>query len=141
MIASHISIIHEIQNFYLHSFFNSTLFILYMITLFVDVFTGNIVALYQRKWNSRTGINGTLRHIALFCVVALLLPIISYSTNIPTIANGILLYVITQYTVSILENISALGFDFDDSFNNYFEFLGSDKDKNNKQKNKGGKNE
>lgn len=125
----------EIQNLYVHSIFENNLFILYIITLIVDILTGNAVALFQKKWNSRTGINGTIRHFALLSVAILLLPMITFTTNIPTIANGILLYIIGQYTISILENISILGFDLNEPFTEYFTFLGSE-DKENKQEHK-----
>ena len=118
----------QLQEYYIEQVFNDTIFLLYLVSLLVDIFTGNIVAIVQRKWNSKTGINGTLRHFALFTVVGLLLPTISYATNISSIANGVLLYVILQYTISILENLSALGLDVHDGFAKYFEFLNPGKD-------------
>lgn len=116
----------ELQVFYFENVLNDSLFLLYLATVTVDIITGNIVALYLRKWNSRTGLNGTLRHIGLFIVVIFLLPMISFTTQIPVIANGVLAYVIAQYTISILENISVLGFDLTDSFGKYFEYLNKD---------------
>lgn len=130
-----IHFLHDLQLFYFESVLNNSLFLLYLVTVAVDIITGNIVALYLRKWNSKTGLNGTLRHIGLFIVVILLLPIISFTTNIPIIANAVLGYVIAQYTISILENISVLGFDLTDSFGQYFEYLNKDSIKD-KQSNK-----
>lgn len=127
----------QLQNFYITNVLNDTLFILYLTTLLVDILTGNAVALYQRKWNSRTGINGTIRHVAVFSVLVLLMPIISYVTGIEMIANGVLIYVITQYTVSVLENLSALGFDLSSVFTVYFEFL-NNHNKQDKQNDKKG---
>ena len=112
-------------------------FILYIVTLGVDILTGNIVAMYQRKWNSGTGINGSLRHLALATVMIILLPMITYTTNISGIANGVMLYVIAQYTISILENLSALGLDIAEPFAKYFEFLNPE-EKEDKQLNKKG---
>lgn len=130
-----IHFLHDLQLFYFESVLNNSLFLLYLVTVAVDIITGNIVALYLRKWNSKTGLNGTLRHIGLFIVVVFLLPIISFTTNIPIIANAVLGYVIAQYTISILENISVLGFDLTDSFGQYFEYLKKDSIKD-KQSNK-----
>lgn len=124
----------QLHDFYVSNILNDTIFILYLTTLLVDLITGNSVALYQRKWNSKTGINGTIRHLSLFVVVVLLLPIITFVTNINTIANGVMLYVITQYTISILENLSSMGIDIAEGFGKYFEYLGSDKES--KQQNK-----
>ena len=113
----------QIQAYYIDTVFHDTLFILYIATLGVDILTGNIVAMYQRKWNSSTGINGSLRHLALGTVMFILLPMISFTTNISGIANGVMFYIIAQYTISILENLSALGLEIAEPFAKYFEFL------------------
>lgn len=127
----------EVQAYYINNVFNDMVFILYIVTLGVDILTGNIVAMYQRKWNSSTGINGSLRHLALASVMLILLPMITYTTNISGIANGVMLYVIAQYTISILENLSALGLDIVEPFAKYFEFLNPE-EKEDKQLNKKG---
>ena len=127
----------ELQAYYINNVFNDMVFILYIATLFVDILTGNIVAMVQRKWNSSTGINGSLRHLALGSVMLILLPMITYTTNISGIANGVMVYVIAQYTISILENLSALGLDIYEPFAKYFEFLNPDENEE-KQLNKKG---
>ena len=127
----------QLQAYYVETVFNDMVFILYIATLGVDIVTGNIVAMAQRKWNSSTGINGTLRHLALASVMFILLPMITFTTNISGIANGVMLYVIAQYTISILENLSALGLDIDEPFAKYFEFLNPE-EKEDKHLNKRG---
>ena len=126
----------QIQDYYLTTVFNDVIFLLYITTLLIDMLTGNAVAIYQRKWNSKTGINGTIRHLALFLVMSILLPMITFATNISGIANGVMLYVIAQYTISILENLSAMGLDIHVAFAQYFEFLDPDnkEDKQNEKK-------
>ena len=131
----------QLQEYYIEQVFNDTIFLLYLVSLIVDVITGNVVAIVQRKWNSKTGINGTLRHFSLFTVVGLLLPTISYATNISSIANGVLLYVILQYTISILENLSALGLDVHEGFAQYFEFLNPERKEVKQLDKKGEQNE
>ena len=127
----------QIQNFYLTEVFNDVIFLLYLASVLIDMLTGNAVAIYQRKWNSKTGINGTIRHLALFLVMGILLPMITFATNINGIANGVMLYVIAQYTISILENLSAMGINIAEPFAKYFEFL-NPKEKEEKQLNKKG---
>ena len=131
----------EVQAYYINNVFNDMVFILYIVTLGVDILTGNIVAMYQRKWNSGTGINGSLRHLALATVMIILLPMITYTTNISGIANGVMLYVIAQYTISILENLSALGLDIAEPFAKYFEFLNPDENDKKQLNKKGETNE
>ena len=75
----------NLQTYYIKNVLNDQFIMLFMATLLVDVLTGNIVALYQRKWNSKTGLNGTLKHLSIITLVFLLLPIISYTTNIPPV--------------------------------------------------------
>ena len=125
----------QIQDYYIDVVFNDSIFLLYLTTLAVDVLTGNLVAGYQRRWNSKTGITGTLRHLALLSVMSILLPMITFATNMSGIANGVMLYVIAQYTISILENLSAMGLDIHVGFAQYFEFL-NPKDSEAKQINK-----
>ena len=122
----------QIQNFYLTEVFNDVIFLLYLTSLLIDMLTGNAVAIYQRKWNSKTGINGTIRHLALFLVMGILLPMITFTTNINGIAYGVMFYVIAQYTISILENLSAMGINIAEPFAKYFEFL-NPKEKEEKQ--------
>ena len=133
--------ISEVQSYYINNVFNDMVFILYIVTLGVDILTGNIVAMYQRKWNSGTGINGSLRHLALATVMVILLPMITYTTNISGIANGVMLYVVAQYTISILENLSALGLDIAEPFAKYFEFLNPDENDEKQLNKKGETNE
>ena len=130
-----------IVDYYIDSVLNDTVFVLYLVTLLVDILTGNAVAMYHRKWNSKVGINGTIRHLALLVVMVLLLPMITYVTEISIVANGVMFYVIAQYTISILENLSAMGIDIYDGFGKYFEFLGKHSSDFDKQNNKGRKNE
>lgn len=126
----------EIQNYYIDHVINNMIFILLLASMLVDIITGNIVALKQRKWNSRTGINGSLRHFAIFAIVFILSPIISITIGNEVISNGIVFYIIGQYTISIVENMSAFGFEFSEVFSKYFDYLkaGSNSDK---QLNKG----
>ena len=125
----------QIQDFYFKEVFNDVIFWLYVTSLLDDILTGNAVAIYQRKWDSKTGINGTIRHLALFLVMSILLPMITFATRMSGFANGVMLYVIAQYTISILENLSAMGLDIHVAFAKYFEFLDPDKkeDKQNKK--------
>ena len=47
--------------FFLNEYVTNIFFILYLAVLFADIVTGNLVALYEKKWNSHTGINGKHR--------------------------------------------------------------------------------
>lgn len=121
------NMLNNVIEYYMEVVFNDTIFLLYVVSLIVDIITGNILAFKTRHWNSKTGINGTLRHLALLSVTSLLLPIISYTMGVAYVANGIMFYIIAQYTISILENLSGMGLDLHEGFAKYFEYLNPDK--------------
>lgn len=104
---------------------NDTLLILYLIALITDAITGNLVALNQKRWTSKTGINGTVKHLSLLTVILLFVPTVSYVLNIDGFQHGILIYVVTQYTISIIENLDALGIHLGHGFTKYFDYLQS----------------
>lgn len=113
--------------------FNDTLLMLYLIALITDAITGNLVALYQKRWTSKTGINGTIKHLSLVTVILLFVPTISYVLTIDGFEHGILIYVITQYTMSIIENLDALGIHLGHGFTKYFDYLQSYNGQNTKK--------
>ena len=127
----------SIIEYYINVVFNDTIFILYLTSLIVDIITGNLLAIKQRHWNSKTGINGSLRHLSLLSVMGILLPIITYTLGVGYISNGVMFYVIAQYTISILENLNGMGVDIADGFSQYFEYL-KPKNRTGKQEDKNG---
>lgn len=118
-----------LKTFYLDVVLNSTIIYLFLTSVFVDIITGNLAALYKGQWNSRTGLTGTIRHLSILTIVIFLLPMICYIMDTPIISNGVITYIIGQYTISIIENAKILGFDLKDSFGKYFKYLDDDNKK------------
>lgn len=118
-----------LKTFYLDTVLNSTIIYLFLTSVFVDIITGNLAALYTSQWNSKTGLNGTFRHLSIITIVLLLLPMICYIMDTPIISNGVITYIIGQYTISIIENAKILGFNLKDSFGQYFKYLNDDNKK------------
>ena len=104
---------------------DSPLFWLYLASLLVDIITGNIRAWTTKDIDSSVGVMGSLKHFGLFSFVVLFLPTLSIYMGDNTIAQGLILYFIYQYIISIIENIGLLGFNIPDKLADRFRRLGN----------------
>lgn len=118
----------DILNRY-HILFDNPLFWLYIGALLVDIISGNIKAWTNHTLDSSVGIKGTLKHFALLAFVMIFLPTLSVYMDDSTIAQGVMLYFVYQYVISIIENMNALGFTFPDTFKKHFVRIKNDKGK------------
>ena len=117
----------EIINHY-HVMLDSPLFWLYLASLIVDLVTGNIRAWVQGEVDSAVGVMGSLKHFGLFAFVIIFLPTLSIYIGDSTISQGLILYFIYQYIISIIENLGLLGFDVPDKLAQKFKRLKDDGD-------------
>ena len=88
---------------------DSMAFWLYMALLLTDIVTGNIKAWVTSDVDSSVGVAGSLKHLALLGMAIILLPTLSAFMETNTLAVAILHYYSYQYTISIIENLGALG--------------------------------
>lgn len=109
----------EITTLYKGVIYNPVFF-LYVAVLLVDLITGNIKAFIVKEWTSKVGLNGTLRHFAIFSLVLIMLPAITFYTGNNVVSTGVVMYIIIQYTMSILENMTYFGLDLTDSLTKFF---------------------
>ena len=109
----------EITSYY-RDFLNDGLVLLFVAALIVDNVLGHVKAIRTRMWTSKVGTNGILRHAAVVTVVFILLPAMSYYMTDNTASNGILLVIVGVYMVSIMENLTHLGFPLTDKITKYF---------------------
>lgn len=107
--------------------FNSPIFWLYVSCVIVDLVLGNIKAFRNNDIDSSVGIRGSLKHAGLAAFVILFLPTLSVYLGDNTMSNGIVVYFVYQYVISIIENLGALGFPLPDSITEKFRRLGTDK--------------
>lgn len=112
----------DLLNHY-HILFETPLFWLYIGALIVDIISGNIKAWTTNTLDSSVGIKGTLKHFALLAFVMIFLPTLSVYMGDRTIAQGVMLYFVYQYIISIIENMGTLGFTFPDNFAKHFKRL------------------
>ena len=93
---------------YMHMI-DSLSFWLYMALLLTDIITGNIKAWVTEDVDSSVGVAGSLKHLALLGMAIILLPTLSAYMESNALSIVIVNYYSYQYTISIIENLGALG--------------------------------
>lgn len=88
---------------------DSLSFWLYMALLLTDIVTGNIKAWATDDVDSSVGVAGSLKHLALLGMAIILLPTLNAYMETDVLSLAILNYYSYQYTISIVENLGALG--------------------------------
>ena len=88
---------------------DSLSFWLYMALLITDIITGNIKAWVTADVDSSVGVAGSLKHLALLGMAVILLPTLSAYMETNALSIAIVNYYSYQYTISIVENLGALG--------------------------------
>ena len=106
--------------------FDSPIFWLYVSCVIVDLVLGNIKAFKSNDIDSDVGIKGSLKHAGLAAFVILFLPTLSVYLGDGTVSDGIVVYFVYQYVISIIENLGAIGFPLPDSITEKFRRLGTD---------------
>ena len=91
------------------SMVDSLPFWLYMALLLTDIVTGNIKAWVTEDVDSSVGVAGSLKHLALLGMAIILLPTLNVYMETDVLSIAILNYYSYQYTISIVENLGALG--------------------------------
>lgn len=106
--------------------FDSPIFWLYVSCVIVDLVLGNVKAFRNNDIDSDVGVRGSLKHVGLAAFVILFLPTLSVYLGDSTVSNGIVVYFVYQYTISIIENLGAMGFPLPDGITEKFRRLGTD---------------
>lgn len=88
----------------------SPIFMLFLSCVVVDILLGNIRAFVKGGYNSDIGIKGTLKHAGMISFILLVLPNAMFFLNLGGELNGLILYFVFQYIMSIIENLALLGF-------------------------------
>lgn len=108
-----------------HVLFKTSIFWMYMAALIVDLISGNIRAWVQHDIDSTVGVKGSLKHFALFAFVTIFLPSLVMYTGDIIMAQGVLVYFIYQYLISIIENFGLMGVSFPPELADRFRRLGN----------------
>ena len=80
----------------------------FLTVIIVDIITGILKGLYNKKLNSKIGLKGLIKHCCIILIVftiSIILPLMGYTTG----ARAIIVFYIIQYCLSIIENVGCLG--------------------------------
>ena len=86
---------------------NNYIFV-FLSVIIVDIITGILKGLYNKKLNSRIGLKGLIKHCCIILIVftiSVILPLMGYTTG----ARAIIIFYIIQYCLSIIENVGCMG--------------------------------
>ena len=108
--------------------FDKPLFWLYLAAVAVDISTGNIKAWINDDVDSSVGVKGSLKHLALMTFTFIFLPVLTVYLGDSVLSQGIMVYFTYQYIISIIENLSELGFPLPDDLTKHFRRLKDDGD-------------
>lgn len=109
--------------------FDSPIFWLYATAVIVDLILGNVKAFKNGDIDSNVGVRGSLKHAGLAAFVILFLPTLSVYLGDSTVSNGIVVYFVYQYVISIIENLGAMGFPLPDNITDKFRRLSDHENK------------
>ena len=87
---------------------NSDYIFVFLTVIIIDIITGILKGLYNKKLNSKIGLKGLIKHCCIILIVftiSIILPLMGYKTG----ARAIIVFYIIQYCLSIIENVGCLG--------------------------------
>ena len=91
--------------------FHDAIFWLLVTLIVVDFITGTIKAFFLKDVNSKTGINGLLKHTVVLLIV-ILMSVIIILTGYNEFKYVVLFFYIFEYAISITENLDKMGVPF-----------------------------
>lgn len=96
---------------------------IFLWAVIADMATGMLKATKKnakRHINSTKGLNGTVKHSVIILLVLTLYPLAD-ALGFTGIANVVLLFYLSQYSVSLMENLNAMGIPFPEFITSRFE--------------------
>ncbi|MGX7091169.1 phage holin family protein [Hutsoniella sourekii] len=87
--------------------------------ILLDIVSGYAKGIKNRKFDSKVGTNGLIRHFLVFSVMVLI-GTYARALGYPNVSIGACVFFITNYSVSFIENWEALGLPFPDKLKPFF---------------------
>lgn len=117
MIELKVQMLKTIQNL-----LNSRYIQAFLLLVLMDILTGIFKAIYNKRLNSKIGLNGLIRHTLIMIIViniATFLPLFEYGV----VARSIIVFYCFQYAISIIENIISMDVPVPDFLKNSINIL------------------
>jgi toxin secretion/phage lysis holin len=112
---------------YLEQSIKNPLLLTLFISIAFDIITGTLKAIAKGVANSSISKNGISKHIGIVLLVMLVI-IIFKPLEMESLINTVIIFYISSYILSILENLSLLGIPFPQWLKERFSILRSDND-------------
>lgn len=112
---------------YLKQSIKNPLLLTLLISIAFDIIIGTLKAIVKGVANSSISKNGISKHIGIVLLVMLVI-IIFKPLEMESLINTVILFYITSYILSILENLNLLGIPFPKWLKERFEILRGEND-------------
>lgn len=100
--------LHELYFEHLTKLIDNPVFFAFFLAVLIDVMTGFVKSLVNKKTTSSKGIGGLIKHSTLLLIVCMLYPYLDiYGAS--GMADTLLIFYILFYAISIVENLGEMG--------------------------------
>lgn len=100
--------LHELYFEHLTRLIDNPVFFAFFLAVLIDVMTGFVKSLVNKKTSSSKGIGGLVKHSTLLLIVCMLYPYLDiYGAS--GMADTLLIFYILFYAISIVENLGEMG--------------------------------
>ena len=93
---------------HLSALIDNPVFFAFFLAVLIDVMTGFVKSLVNKKTTSSKGIGGLIKHSALLAIMAILYPYLDIY-GLSGMADTLLIFYILFYAISIVENFGEMG--------------------------------
>ena len=100
--------LHELYFEHFEKLIDNPVFFAFFLMVLIDILTGFLKSLVNKKTTSSKGIGGLIKHSTLLLVVCMLYPFCDiYGTS--GMADTLLIFYILFYAISVVENLGEMG--------------------------------
>ena len=127
--------LHELYFEHFEKLIDNPVFFAFFLIVLIDILTGFLKSLVNKKTTSSKGIGGLIKHSTLLLVVCMLYPFCDiYGAS--GMADTLLIFYILFYAISIVENLGEMGIPVPEWLKKYIYKLSDEykEGKNNEQK-------
>lgn len=101
-------LLHELYFEHFEKLIDNPVFFAFFLIILIDILTGFLKSLVNKKTESGKGISGLIKHSTLLLVVCVLYPLCDiYGAS--GMADTLLIFYILFYGISIIENLGQMG--------------------------------
>lgn len=119
------------------SMVNNSYIEIFLWAVMADLATGIIKSFTEKakvKADSSTGLKGLAKHLLIMLLVLTIYPIL-HVLQLDAISNGVVLFYIAEYAISIMENLEVMGFPIPSFVKSRFEKMAEEADKEGEESN------